>query len=82
MTRLDTKLELPDDLAKQAKEAGLLEPKAMRTTLQEQLKKRAGEKLRAAWARMPRAGQLIDQAEAFVVTIEHEFAEESRDTST
>ena len=70
MTRLEIKLELPDDLAKQAKEAGLLEPKAMRTMLQEQLKKRAGEKLRAAWARMPR--------EELTPEIEQEIVEEVR----
>ena len=33
MIRLDIKLDLPDNLAKQAKEAGLLEPKALQSML-------------------------------------------------
>ena len=66
MTRLDIKLELPDDLAKRAKEAGLLEPRALQTMLREQLKKQASEKLRAAWARAPRE-QLTPEIEQEIV---------------
>ncbi len=70
MTRLNIKLELPDSLAKQAKDAGLLEPKALQTMLREQLKKQAGDKLRQMWARMPR--------EELTPKIEQEIVEEVR----
>lgn len=70
MTRLNIKLELPDSLAKQAKEAGLLEPHALQTMLRDQLKKQAGEKLRAMWARMPR--------EELTPKIEQEIVKEVR----
>ncbi len=40
MTRLDIKLELPDSLADQAKEAGLLEPKALQSMLREAVRNR------------------------------------------
>ena len=47
-------IQLPDELAQDAQAAGLLTPDAMATMLREQLKKQAGEALRAMWARMPR----------------------------
>jgi transcriptional regulator with XRE-family HTH domain len=46
-------IQLPDDLAQDAQAAGLLTPEAMATMLREQLRKQAGESLRAMWERMP-----------------------------
>ena len=54
MTTLELKLNLPDDLAQRAQSAGLLTSEAIESMLCEQLRKRAGESLRAMWARMPR----------------------------
>ena len=41
MTRLDIKLELPDSLAQKAKEAGLLEARAIEKLLSEAVRKQA-----------------------------------------
>ncbi len=46
MTTLELKLTLPQQLAKQAKAAGLLKPEAITSMLREQLRRRAGEELR------------------------------------
>lgn len=46
MTTLQLKLTLPQDLAKQAKAAGLLKPEAITSMLREQLRRQAGEELR------------------------------------
>lgn len=45
MTRLNFELELPDNLAKQAKEAGLLEPVAIARLLREAVRQRAAGEL-------------------------------------
>jgi len=61
-------IQLPDELAQDAQAAGLLAPEAMAAMLREQLKKQAGEALRATWARMPKeeltpeVEQTIDEA--------------------
>lgn len=66
MTKIQ--IQLPDQLAKDAQAAGLLTPEAMAAMLREQLKKQAGEDLRAMWAREPQEPftaaeeQLIDEA--------------------
>ena len=52
MTTLE--LTLPDDPVQRAQSAGLLTSEAIESMLCEQLKKRAGENLRAIWARLPR----------------------------
>ena len=70
MTTLELKLNLPDDLAKRAQSAGLLTSEAIESMLCEQLKKRAGENLRAMWACMPR--------EELTPEIEQEIVEEVR----
>ena len=44
-------IQLPDQLAQDAQAAGLLTPEAMAAMLREQLKKQAGEDLRAMGAR-------------------------------
>ncbi len=46
-------ITLPDELAQTAANAGLLSPEAMETMLREQLRRRAGEDLRAMWERQP-----------------------------
>lgn len=53
MTTLELKLNLPDELAQRAQRAGLLTPEAIEAMLREQLRRQAGEQLRATWARMP-----------------------------
>lgn len=46
-------ITLPDELARKADTAGLLSPEAMEAMLREQLRRRAGETLRAMWQRGP-----------------------------
>ena len=46
MTTLELKLTLPQQLAKQAKAAGLLTPEAITLMLREQLRRQAGKELR------------------------------------
>ncbi len=45
MTTLELKVTLPEQLAKQAKAAGLLKSEAIAAMLREQLRKQAGEEL-------------------------------------
>ena len=54
MATLKLKLNLPDDLAQRAQSAGLLTSEAIESMLCHELRKRAGENLRAMWTRMPR----------------------------
>ena len=46
-------VNLPDALAEDARNAGLLTPKMIEKLLCEQLKKQAGEALREMWEHMP-----------------------------
>lgn len=46
-------VELPDALAQNAQAAGLLTPWALEAMLREQLKRQAGDALRAIWASEP-----------------------------
>jgi hypothetical protein len=46
MTTLELTLNLPDDLAQRAKDAGLLSNEAIEKLLREQLRRQAGEELR------------------------------------
>ena len=46
MTTVQLKLTIPDQLAKQARAAGLLKSAAIESMLRERLKKQAGEELR------------------------------------
>jgi len=68
MTTLE--INLPDSLAQEAKDAGLLTQEAIESMLREQLRKQAGERLRAMWERMPR--------EELTPEIEQEIVEEVR----
>jgi hypothetical protein len=47
MTTLELTLNLPDELAQRAKDAGLLSNEAIEKLLREQLRRQAGEELRA-----------------------------------
>ena len=80
MTRLQLTLNLPDELAQRAQNAGLLTPEAIETMLREQLKKRAGENLRAMWARMPRE-ELTPEIEQEIVKEVHAVRAERRKRS-
>ncbi len=64
------KIELPEELARKAREAGLLVPEAIESMLREQLRKQAGAALRDMWARMP--------SEELTPEIEKEIVEEVR----
>lgn len=61
-------INLPDELAQNAQQAGLLTPEALEAMLREQLKKQASDALRAMWHRAPQEEltaeqeQLIDEA--------------------
>jgi post-segregation antitoxin (ccd killing protein) len=46
MTTLEVKIDLPDELAQRAKDAGLLTNEAIEALLREALRKQAGEDLR------------------------------------
>lgn len=46
-------ITLPDELAREAAQAGLLSPEAMEGMLREQLRRRAGEALQALWQSQP-----------------------------
>jgi len=59
-------ITLPDELAQKAASAGLLSPEAMELMLREQLRRRAGEALRAMWERMP-ADELTPEIEQEIV---------------
>ena len=47
-------INLPDELAQKAANAGLLAPEVMAAMLREQLRMQAGEALQAMWQRAPR----------------------------
>ena len=63
-------ISLPDELAKEANNAGLLSPTAIETMLREQLRRRAGESLRNLWARASK--------EELTPEIEQEIVQEVR----
>jgi hypothetical protein len=52
MTTLDLKLSLPDQLRKEAEEAGLLSPKAIERLLREEIRRRRVDNLFAAADRL------------------------------
>jgi len=59
-------IQLPDELVQDAQAAGLLTPEAIEGMLREQLRKQAGEALRAMWGRMPQE-ELTPEIEQMVV---------------
>ncbi len=68
---------LPDDLAQQAASAGLLSSEAMAAMLREQLRRGAGEQLRALWRRLPQE-ELTPEIEQEIVTAVHQIRAEQR----
>lgn len=56
MTTLQVKVDLPDRLAREAKEAGLLTPDSLAQLLRQALRRRAGLALLEGAARATRAG--------------------------
>ncbi|MBK6323228.1 hypothetical protein [Candidatus Aalborgicola defluviihabitans] len=58
-------VELPDMLAQSAQAAGLLTPQALEAMLREQLKRQAGDALRAMWANAP-AKELTPEMERMI----------------
>ncbi|HPF27228.1 MAG TPA: hypothetical protein P5528_13645 [Steroidobacteraceae bacterium] len=59
-------IQLPDELAQNAQAAGLLTPAAIEAMLREQLRKQAGEALRATWQRLPH-DELTPEIEQMIV---------------
>jgi uncharacterized protein HemY len=70
-------ITLPDELAQQATNAGLLSPEAMETMLREQLRRSASENLRALWNRLP-PEELTPEIEQEIVQIVREVRAEQR----
>lgn len=66
MTMLDVKLNLPDELARQAQQAGLLTTQAIESMLREQLRKQASTDLRAMWVAAPQE-ELTPEVEQEIV---------------
>ena len=75
MIRLDIKLDLPDNLAKQAKEAGLLEPKALQSMLREAVRNRRISRLAEARNKVAAAGIAPISMEDIQAEIEADRAE-------
>lgn len=63
MTTLELTLNLPDDLAQRAKDAGLLSNEAIEKLLREQLRRQAGEELRAMLDRAQSTGAPMTEDE-------------------
>lgn len=63
MTTLELTLNLPDDLAQRAKDAGLLSNEAIEKLLREQLRRQAGEELRTMLDRVPSTGTPMTEDE-------------------
>lgn len=68
-------ITLPDELALKAANAGLLSPDAMAAMLREQLRRRAGEELRAMWQRGPQEEITPEIEEEIVETVRQVRAE-------
>lgn len=56
MTRIDLTLDLPDRLAREAEEAGLLSPRALARLLREEMRRAAVKRLLEGAARATAAG--------------------------
>lgn len=69
-------LSLPDDLARQATEAGLLSAEAIQEMLREQLLRRAGESLQEIHDRMPREELTLEIEEEIIEAVRAYRAEQ------
>ena len=63
MTTLELTLNLPDDPAQRAKDAGLLSNEAIEKLLREQLRRQAGEELRTMLDRVQSTGTPMTEDE-------------------
>jgi len=63
MTTLELTLNLPEDLAQRAKDAGLLSNEAIEKLLREQLRRQAGEELRTMLDRVQSTGTPMTEDE-------------------
>jgi hypothetical protein len=61
MTTLELTLNIPDELASKAQAAGLLNSEAIEKLLREQLRKQAGQELRAMRRQSRRLGHAADE---------------------
>lgn len=68
-------INLPDELAQKAADAGLLSSEAMAAMLREQLRRRAGEALQSLWLRGPREQLSPDIAQEIVDAVRKVRAE-------
>lgn len=75
MSTLELELNLPDDLAQRAQNAGLLTSDAIKSMLCQELKKRARENLHAMWTRMPRRGLTLELEQDIAEVVRAERAE-------
>lgn len=83
MTTLEVTLDLPDRLAREAQEAGLLTPSALSRLLREAMQRRAAQALMAGAARATAAGSKalsMKEIQAEVIAVRRE--RRSRGTST
>lgn len=70
-------ITLPDELVQTASNAGLLSPEAIEAMLRERLRRRAGEKLRMMWQRLPQQ-ELTPEIEREIVEEVHRVRAERR----
>ncbi len=75
MTMLQVKLDLPDNLAKEANNLGLLEPQALQTLLREAVRRRRITRLTEARERIAAAGIPLLTMEEIQAEIEADRAE-------
>lgn len=75
MTRVDIKIDLPDSLVKEAKEAGLLEPDALQVLLREKVRRRRIGRFTEARRKIAAAGVAPLSMEAIQAEIEADRAE-------
>jgi hypothetical protein len=57
-------INLPDELALDARQAGLLTPESIEAMLRAQLKKQSGDSLRAMWNRGPKDEPTAEQEQS------------------
>lgn len=70
-------ITLPDDLAKTARDAGLLDPEAIQTMFRQQLRNQAIADLRSVWKATPRA-ELTPEVEQEIVAAVRQCRAEMR----
>lgn len=69
MTTLEFKVSLPDQLAEEAKRAGLLRPEAIESMLRERLRQQSAAELRDAMDKMAASGEAEVPMEEIVAAV-------------